>query len=113
MLLIRNARPLSPWKGDGRLEGGDVLVDAGAIQSPRARNLSAPGAKVIDAARPGYVMPGIVDAHCHIGMWEDGMDDTRARTATKHRIPSTPAAAGAGRGQPRRPLLYRGLVKAA
>ena len=23
-------------------------------------------------------MPGIVDAHCHIGMWEDGMGDEGA-----------------------------------
>lgn len=38
------------------------------------RNLSAPGAKAIDATGQ-YVMPGIVDAHSHIGMWEDGIGE--------------------------------------
>ena len=65
-----------------------MLVDAGAIQAV-GHNLSAPGAKVIDAAGRA-VMPGIVDAHCHIGMWEDGMGFEGA-DGNEAVNPSTPA----------------------
>ena len=87
MLLIKNA-DLYTMEGEGRLKGGDVLVDAGAIQAV-GHNLSAPGAKVIDAAGRA-VMPGIVDAHCHIGMWEDGMGFEGA-DGNEAVNPSTPA----------------------
>ena len=87
MLLIKNA-DLYTMEGEGRLKGGDVLVDAGAIQAV-GHNLSAPGAQVIDAAGRA-VMPGIVDAHCHIGMWEDGMGFEGA-DGNEAVNPSTPA----------------------
>lgn len=32
-----------------------------------------PGAEITDAAG-GHIAPGFIDAHCHIGMWEDSMD---------------------------------------
>src|SRR5690554_3220450 len=28
--------------------------------------------KIIIDAQKGYVMPGLIDSHCHIGLWEDG-----------------------------------------
>ena len=87
MLLIKNA-DLYTMEGEGRLKGGDVLVDAGAIQAV-GNNLSAPGVQVIDAAGRA-VMPGIVDAHCHIGMWEDGMGFEGA-DGNEAVNPSTPA----------------------
>lgn len=68
MILLKNAR-LFTMEGSGYLECGDVLMDGKRIVQV-GENLSAPDAKVIDAAGR-YVMPGIVDAHCHIGMWED------------------------------------------
>ncbi|MBE5765725.1 MAG: amidohydrolase [Clostridiales bacterium] len=70
MILIRNGK-LFTMAQEGFVDGGDILLDGGKIVSV-GRNLSADGAKVIDA-NGRYVMPGIVDAHCHIGMWEDGM----------------------------------------
>lgn len=70
MLLIKNA-DLYTMDGEGHVERGDVLMDGAKIVAV-GQNLSAPGAKVFDA-RGRVVMPGIVDAHCHIGMWEDGM----------------------------------------
>ena len=70
MLLIRNGK-LFTMEGENFLDGADVLIQAGKIAAV-GRNLSAPGAKVIDATGQ-YVMPGIVDAHSHIGMWEDGI----------------------------------------
>ena len=72
MLLIRNAK-LFTMEGAGYIEGGDVLIDGEKIRAVGTA-LSAPGAKVIDA-RGAYVTPGLVDAHSHIGMWEDGQRD--------------------------------------
>ena len=68
MLLIKNAR-LFTMEGEGYIENGDVLIDGKTIAAVGG-NLKAEGAEVIDA-KGRYVMPGIVDAHCHIGMWED------------------------------------------
>lgn len=70
MLLIRNAKLLTMGEKD-YLDGGDLLVDNGKVVAVGA-NLSEQDAKVIDA-KGMYLMPGIIDAHCHIGMWEDGM----------------------------------------
>ena len=70
MILIKNADLYTMDKG-GRVERGDVLMDGAKIVAV-GQNLSAPGAQVFDA-KGRVVMPGIVDAHCHIGMWEDGM----------------------------------------
>jgi imidazolonepropionase-like amidohydrolase len=70
MLLIKNA-DLYTMDGEGHVQRGDVLMDGSTIIAV-GQNLSAPGAKVFDA-KGRVVMPGIVDAHCHIGMWEDGM----------------------------------------
>lgn len=70
MLLIRNAKLFTMGDKD-YLDGGDLLIDQGKVVQA-GTDLPAPGAKVIDASGQ-YVMPGIVDAHCHIGMWEDGM----------------------------------------
>lgn len=70
MLLIKNA-DLYTMEGAGRIKGGDVLVENGKIAAV-GTDISAPGAKIIDAA--GRVAtPGFVDAHSHLGMWEDGM----------------------------------------
>ena len=74
MLLIRNAR-LFTMEGDGCIDGGDVLMDGGKVVAT-GMNLSAPGAKVIDA-HGAYATPGFVDPHSHIGLWADGeRDDT-------------------------------------
>lgn len=54
------------------IENGQVLVDNGRIVSV-GKEVSVPeNCEVIDA-NGGYIMPGIIDAHCHIGMWEDGL----------------------------------------
>ncbi len=70
MLLVRGGKLLT-MGGKDFPDGGDLLIDGGKVMAV-GTGLSAPGAKVIDA-QGMYVMPGIVDAHCHIGMWEDGM----------------------------------------
>ncbi len=71
--LIRNGIILTmtrpAFQGDIRIENGKI-VDVGS-------ELPVSGAEVIDVAGK-YVTPGFIDAHCHIGMWEDGMGDEGA-----------------------------------
>ena len=55
---------------------GDILIDNGKIVAVGA-NLPANGAEEIDLGGK-FVLPGLIDAHCHIGMWEDGMGEEGA-----------------------------------
>ncbi len=50
---------------------GDILVEDGSI-SKIGPDLSDPEAEVIDA-KGMYVFPGFVDAHSHIGLFEEGV----------------------------------------
>ena len=52
---------------------GDIVVDNGKIVAV-GPSISQEGAEVIDLDGR-YVLPGLIDAHCHIGMWEDGMGE--------------------------------------
>jgi imidazolonepropionase-like amidohydrolase len=54
------------------LENGQVLIEQGKIKAV-GTNLEIPDdAEIIDAAGL-LVTPGLVDGHCHIGMWEEGI----------------------------------------
>src|SRR5260221_688027 len=69
-MLIKNGTVLTVTKGT--LTETDVLVKDGKI-SQIGKNIAAPqGGKVIDATGL-YVMPGIIDAHSHIGI--DGINE--------------------------------------
>ena len=75
MILLKNAKILTMAERD--LEKGDILMGDGKIQRI-GENIAAPaGAEIIDASGL-TAMPGIVDAHCHIGMWEDSIDEEGA-----------------------------------
>lgn len=63
-LLIKNGTVLTIT--DGVKENTDVLIRNGKI-TRIARNINANGVKTIDA-KGQYVMPGIIDAHSHIGL---------------------------------------------
>jgi imidazolonepropionase-like amidohydrolase len=53
-------------------ENGMILVHHGKIIAI-GNEVTAPiNAEVVDA-KGKFVMPGMIDAHCHLGMWEDGM----------------------------------------
>ena len=72
MILVKNAKLFTMGERDYP-DGGDLLVENGKVKAV-GNDLPASGAKVIDASGK-YVLPGLIDAHCHIGMWEDGMRD--------------------------------------
>lgn len=74
MILIKNAK-IHTMTGQN-LERGDILIDGDKIQQV-APEIDAPNAQVIDATGL-TAMPGIIDAHCHVGMWEDGMGEEGA-----------------------------------
>lgn len=69
MLVIKNARLLTMTKNGSFV--GDIRIDGGKI-AEIAQNIDTTGCDVFDAEGM-YAMPGIIDAHSHIGMWEDGM----------------------------------------
>ena len=64
-ILFKNA---TVWtlEGDGKIEGGDVLVKDGKIAQV-GKDLSASGARVVDATGK-HVTPGIIDEHSHIAL---------------------------------------------
>lgn len=73
MLLLKNGFVMSMAQPARTM---DILLDKGKIIDI-GEDLADPGAKVVDCAGQ-YVLPGFVDAHCHLGMWEDGMGEEGA-----------------------------------
>jgi len=70
MFIIKNARVLT-MLGKEYPQGGDILMDKGKVVAVDS-SITKRGAKTLDA-KGMFALPGLVDAHCHIGMWEDGM----------------------------------------
>ncbi|GHU66711.1 amidohydrolase [Clostridia bacterium] len=70
MLLLKNAKLLTMAAKDYP-NGADMLINDGVIVSVGA-NLPESGARVVDATGL-TALPGIIDAHCHVGMWEDSI----------------------------------------
>jgi imidazolonepropionase-like amidohydrolase len=69
VIAIRGGTVLTPEKS---IDDGIVLIDAGKIVDVGA-NVEVPGdAEVIDASGQ-VVMPGMIDAHCHTGVFADGV----------------------------------------
>lgn len=70
MLFIKNGYIMT-MAGDV-IEGGSILIKDGKIAEV-GKDLVAPlDAEIIDAEGK-LILPGFIDAHCHIGMWEEGM----------------------------------------
>ncbi|MBQ3551960.1 MAG: amidohydrolase [Clostridia bacterium] len=68
MIILKNATVLTMERP---AFVGDVAIDGEKIVQV-GENLSFQDAEIIDMTGK-YVMPGIIDAHSHIGMFEDGM----------------------------------------
>lgn len=57
---------------------GEVWDDVWSIDGRLSRTPPGPGVEVEEIS--GWVLPGLVDAHCHVGLEaEGGVDDARAR----------------------------------
>lgn len=70
MLFIKNAK-IYTMSGDV-IENGSILISKGKIKEV-GKDLKEPeGAEIIDAGGR-MLTPGFVEAHCHLGMWEDAI----------------------------------------
>ena len=70
MILIKNGRILT--MADKCYEKGSILIDGGKIKEIAETIDVEDDMEVIDA-KGMWVMPGFIDAHSHVGMFEDGM----------------------------------------
>ncbi|MDO4481539.1 MAG: amidohydrolase [Bacillota bacterium] len=70
MLLIKNVRILTA--SDRDYDRGCILIDEGKIKAI-AENIDENNAAVIDGEGMTAV-PGFIDAHTHLGMWEDAIE---------------------------------------
>lgn len=76
MLLIKNGKVLT--MAGINYENGYILVDGGKIikigefNDNIEKGIKEQEITVIDAQNK-YVLPGLIDAHCHVGLWEDSV----------------------------------------
>ncbi len=66
-LLVKGAK-INPIVSEPSF--ADILIEDGKIKEI-GQNLSEEGAEIIDAEGM-FAFPGFIDAHCHIGAWEEG-----------------------------------------
>ncbi|HAF71384.1 MAG: Amidohydrolase [Acetothermia bacterium 64_32] len=69
MLVIKGGTILTP---EERIEGGALLIEDGKILEVGKDVAVPPDAEVIDA-QGKYIIPGLIDAHCHTGLFPDGV----------------------------------------
>lgn len=70
MLFIKNAKIYT--MNEDIIDGGSILISEGKIKEV-GKDLKEPKeAQVIDAGGR-MLTPGFVEAHCHLGMWEDSI----------------------------------------
>ncbi|MCD5408593.1 hypothetical protein LR090_05165 [Candidatus Bipolaricaulota bacterium] len=97
MLAIVGGTVLTPTE---ELPGATVLVEGGVIQAV-GRDLEVlEGTEVIDATGK-YVIPGLIDAHCHTGVFPDGVG-WRESDGNEMTDPITPQTTWRRRPTPRR-----------
>ncbi|MEA4814759.1 MAG: amidohydrolase [Oscillospiraceae bacterium] len=80
------------------IENGYVAFENGKITSvgamPDAPGADTPGADGIFDARGGYILPGFVDAHCHIGISGDSFESDDCNEMTDPVTPQLRAIDG-------------------
>lgn len=76
MILIRNAKIITmagPIISDGYISSVDSKIKyVGEIETEALKVFDGNKDYQQIDAKGGYVLPGLIDAHCHIGLWEDG-----------------------------------------
>ena len=70
MLAIRGGTVLTP---DRRMENGVVLIEDGKIQAVETDIAIPDGVEIIDVGG-GYILPGLIEPHCHVALFADGID---------------------------------------
>lgn len=70
MILIKNARIYT--MKDEIIENGSILIEKGKIKEVGAKIKTPENVQIIDAGGR-MLTPGFVEAHCHLGMWEDAI----------------------------------------
>ncbi len=69
-MLIKNGKLYTVTKGI--LDSADMRLEDGKITEVAMGLTANEGEFVIDA-QGNWIFPGFIDAHCHIGMWEEGI----------------------------------------
>lgn len=69
MILLKNGRVIT--MAGTEYSHGDVLIESGKIKAVGEGVEAPPNAEQIDCTGK-TVVPGLIDAHCHIGLSEDG-----------------------------------------
>jgi len=72
MLLIKNAAKVYTMGNDGILENTDILIKGTRIKAI-GKDLPTDGVDTVIDASGKYVYPGFIDAHCHIGLFEEAI----------------------------------------
>jgi imidazolonepropionase-like amidohydrolase len=69
---------------DDPIEGGVVLIENGRISEVGGPYLAIPEGATTVSAEGAWVLPGFIDAHAHLGVWEEGEgwagDDVNEKT---------------------------------
>lgn len=69
MILLKNGKIYT--MNEDIIENGDILIENGKIKNI-GKNLSEETAEIIEL-NGKMVLPGFIDAHCHVGMFDEGM----------------------------------------
>jgi len=70
MILIKNGN-IKTMEGPDII-GGDILIEGDKIKKV-GKNIETDGEVEIVDASDCLVVPGLIDGHCHLGMWEEGI----------------------------------------
>lgn len=70
VILVKNGK-IYTMAGEV-IENGSILIKDGKIAEVGKDIIAPLDAKVIDA-EGRMILPGFIDAHCHLGMWEEGI----------------------------------------
>lgn len=87
MKLIKNAHIVTMEGSD--FEHGYLLIDGDKIAAVGDMNDAPASADEIIDADGLYLLPGFVDAHCHVGMWEESIGEAGA-DGNEETAPITP-----------------------